>query len=224
MGFSNDISNTPQPPVTIGFEHINRYWDGLNKVWSAKILPGELYVSSHGEMISTVLGSCISVCIRDTKKGIGGMNHFMLPQTNEFSSDSWGSNSVTSASRYGNWAMEYLINAIIKLGGEKKNFEVKVFGGGQMMASMTDIGQKNILFVYQYLAEEQLNIVASDVGDIYARKVLFFPDTGSVKVRRIKNVKNDTIIRRETEYEKHVGVESKSEGDTSNIELFGDSK
>lgn len=224
MNLSNDSSRIKQPPVTKGFEHINRYWDGLNQVWAAKILPGELYVSEHGEMISTVLGSCISVCIRDRAKGIGGMNHFMLPHTNEFSTDTWGSNPATSASRYGNWAMEYLINAIIKCGGEKKDFEVKVFGGGQMMASMTDIGQKNILFVYQYLAKEGLKILASDVGDIYARKVLYFPDTGNVKVRRIKNVKNDTIIRRETEYKKQVGVESISEKDTSTIELFGDSE
>lgn len=209
-----------QPPLSHEYEHINRYWDKVNQVWAAKILPGELYVSTHGEMISTVLGSCISVCIRDKKKGIGGMNHFMLPQNSEFSSDNWGENPATSASRYGNWAMEYLINAILKRGGEKKNFEVKVFGGGQMMAEMTDIGQKNIIFVYQYLAEEQLRIEASDVGDVYARKVLYFPDTGSVKVRRIKNVKNDTIIRRETEYEKQVSVDNTSTSDTKNIELF----
>jgi chemotaxis protein CheD len=209
-----------QPPLSHEYEHINRYWDKVNQVWAAKILPGELYVSTHGEMISTVLGSCISVCIREKKKGIGGMNHFMLPQNSEFSSDHWGENPATSASRYGNWAMEYLINAILKRGGEKKNFEVKVFGGGQMMAEMTDIGQKNIIFVYQYLAEEQLRIEASDVGDVYARKVLYFPDTGSVKVRRIKNVKNDTIIRRETEYEKQVAVDNTSTSDTKNIELF----
>ena len=214
----NNTFKIQQPPLSHDFEHVNRYWDKVNGVWAAKILPGELYVSTHGEMISTVLGSCISVCIRDKNKGIGGMNHFMLPQNSEFSSENWGDNPVTSASRYGNWAMEYLINAILNRGGEKKNFEVKVFGGGQMMAKMTDIGQKNIIFVYQYLAEEKLKIEASDVGDIYARKVLYFPDTGSVKVRRIKHVKNDTIIRRENEYEKNVSKED--ENKSNNIELF----
>ena len=209
-----------QPPLSQDFKHINRYWDNLHQVWAAKILPGELYVSTHGEMISTVLGSCISVCIRDKKKGIGGMNHFMLPQNNEFSSETWGNNPITSASRYGNWAMEYLINAILKRGGEKKNFEVKVFGGGQMMARMTDIGQKNIVFVYQYLSEEKLKIEACDVGDVYARKVLYFPDTGSVKVRRIKHVKNDTIICREIAYEKQVKIVGESKPDASNVELF----
>lgn len=217
---SSHFPQREQPPKSLEFEHVNRYWDKVHGVWAAKILPGELYVSTHGEMISTVLGSCISVCIRDKNKGIGGMNHFMLPKDNEFSSESWGDNPATSASRYGNWAMEYLINAILKRGGEKKNFEVKVFGGGQMMAKMTDIGQKNILFVYQYLAEEMLKIEASDVGDVFARKVLYFPDTGNVKVRRIKDVKNDTIIRRETEYEKHVAVDNKSKPSADNIELF----
>ena len=216
---NNIPSHSKQPPLSIEFEHVNRYWDAVHGVWSAKILPGELYVSTHGEMISTVLGSCISVCIRDKKKGIGGMNHFMLPQNNEFSSDSWGNNPVTSASRYGNWAMEYLINAILKRGGEKSNFEVKVFGGGQMMAKMTDIGQKNILFVYQYLADEQMKIEACDIGDVYARKVLYFPDTGCVKVRRIKNVKNDTIVQREIAYEKQV-TESEDSKPDNNIELF----
>lgn len=217
---SNSPCHSEQPPGSTDFEHINRYWDRTHGVWAAKILPGELYVSTHGEMISTVLGSCISVCIRDMKKGIGGMNHFMLPQNNEFSTDNWGNNPVTSASRYGNWAMEFLINAILKRGGEKKNFEVKVFGGGQMMANMTDIGQKNILFVYQYLAEEHLKIKASDVGDIYARKVLFFPDTGSVKVRRIKNVRNETIMQREEAYKKSVETETKTGQNSNNIELF----
>jgi chemotaxis protein CheD len=216
---NNVPSHSKQPPLSIEFEHVNRYWDAVHGVWSAKILPGELYVSTHGEMISTVLGSCISVCIRDKKKGIGGMNHFMLPQNNEFSSDHWGSNPITSASRYGNWAMEYLINAILKRGGEKSNFEVKVFGGGQMMEKMTDIGQKNILFVYQYLADEQMKIEACDVGDVYARKVLYFPDTGCVKVRRIKNVKNDTIVQREIAYEKQVS-ESNDAKPSNNIELF----
>ena len=207
-------------PVLPNFEHIKRYWDSGRGSVVAKVLPGEFYVSKNNELISTVLGSCIAACVYDEVLGIGGMNHFMLPQNNEFSSEAWGNNPVTSASRYGNWAMEYLINAILKRGGEKKNFEVKVFGGGQMMAKMTDIGQKNIIFVYQYLAEETLKIEASDVGDIYARKVLFFPDTGSVKVRRIKNVKNDTIIRREDEYNEQVKVAGAAKPDSNNVELF----
>ena len=193
-----------QPPVSSGFEHVNRYWDDVHKVWAAKILPGEFYVSTAGEMVVTVLGSCIAACVRDKVRGIGGMNHFMLPEQNEYSSDVWGGNPDTTASRYGNWAMEFLINEILKRGGRKENLEVKLFGGGQMIASMTDIGQRNILFAYNYLASEGLKVAAADVGDVFARKVLYFPDTGSVKVRRIRETKNKTLMDRENRYAQEV--------------------
>jgi len=193
-----------QPPVSSGFEHVNRYWDDVHKVWAAKILPGEFYVSTSGEMVVTVLGSCIAACVRDKVRGIGGMNHFMLPEQNEYSSDVWGGNPDTTASRYGNWAMEFLINEILKRGGRKENLEVKLFGGGQMIASMTDIGQRNILFAYNYLASEGLKVAAADVGDVFARKVLYFPDTGSVKVRRIRETKNKTLMDRENRYAQEV--------------------
>jgi len=207
-----------QPPVGAGFEHVNRYWDSVHQVWAAKILPGEFYVSTHGEMIVTVLGSCIAACIRDRVRGIGGMNHFMLPQQGEHSSDVWGSNPTTHASRYGNWAMEYLINEILKRGGRRENLEVKLFGGGQMIASMTDIGQRNILFAMEYLRREGLQAVASDVGDVFARKVLYFPDTGAVKVRRIRQLQNDTLIRREAAYQQEVSRPAVA--DAGSIDLF----
>lgn len=206
-----------QPPAEKDFEHVNRYYDQRHAVWAAKILPGEFYVSAHGEMICTVLGSCISACIRDKHQGIGGMNHFMLPVQNEFSSGQWGSDANTSATRYGNWAMEYLLNALYKLGANKSDLEVKLFGGGQVLASMTDIGQRNILFAYDFLKKEGLSIAASDVGDIYSRKILFFPDTGSVKVRRITSTRNDTIITREKGYMEQLETPESSGGD---IEIF----
>jgi chemotaxis protein CheD len=199
-----------------GFEHVNRFYDNKHNVWCAKILPGEFYVTSHGEMIGTVLGSCISACVRDVKLGIGGMNHFMLPNQNEHSSEQWGSDANTSATRYGNWAMEYLLNTLYKLGASKKNLEVKLFGGGQVLASMTDIGQRNILFAYDFLRKEGLQVKAADVGDIYSRKILYFPDTGSVKVRRITTTKNETIIQREKGYMDSI----KDQDSSSDIELF----
>ncbi|GAA6134822.1 chemoreceptor glutamine deamidase CheD [Oceaniserpentilla sp. 4NH20-0058] len=207
-------TNQPEPEKC--FEHVNRYYDSKLGVWCAKILPGEFYVTAHGEMISTVLGSCISACVRDVKLGIGGMNHFMLPLQNEHSSAQWGSNANTSETRYGNWAMEYLLNTLYKLGCTKKNLEVKLFGGGQVLASMTDIGQRNILFVYDFLRKEGLNVKAADVGDIYSRKILYFPDTGSVKVRRIITTKNETIIQREKGYLDSI----RKQKDDSDIELF----
>lgn len=205
-----------QPPALPGFEHINRYWDDRLQVWSAKILPGEFYVSTHGEMICTVLGSCISACIRDQIKGIGGMNHFMLPVQGEHSMQ-WGDDETTSATRYGNWAMEYLINQLIKLGASKDRLEVKLFGGGQVLANLTDVGQRNIIFAYDFLRKEDLSVLVSDVGDIFSRKVLYFSDTGSAKVKKMASGRNETIIRREQSYRETIEQDTQKSGD---VELF----
>lgn len=206
-----------QPKVTKGFEHINRYWDKRQGVFAAKILPGELYVSNHGEMIVTVLGSCISACIRDKVKGVGGMNHFMLPAQNDTGSASSVS-ALSASARYGNWAMEYLINEILKNGGDKKNLEVKVFGGGRVLENMSniDIGGKNIAFVRSFIANEALFLAAQDVGGSHPRKVLYFPDTGSVKVRKLRTVRNSVVYEREQNYAKSINTQP----DTGDVELF----
>lgn len=207
---------SPLPEVLPGFEHVNRYWDKRMNVAAAKILPGEFFVSRHGEMIVTVLGSCVSACIRDKERGIGGMNHFMLPYQGVHSSENWG-DSVSSASRYGNWAMEFLINEILKLGGTRRNLEIKVFGGGNVLSNMTDIGERNIAFVKNYIFEENFEIVAEDVGDIFPRKVLYFPDTGAVKIRKLRDTKNDTLIQREQAYNQDLNKKPDTDGD---VELF----
>jgi len=204
------------PACLNGLEHISRFWDKRHNLFSAKILPGEYYVSMHGELISTVLGSCISACIRDVKMGIGGMNHFMLPMGCE--EEHAGKFHLTSATRYGNFAMEMLINEILKAGGNRKNLEVKLFGGGRVLSSMTkmDIGRKNINFVHEYLQEENLKIKSEDTGDIYPRKVLFFADSGKVRVKKLHNMHNDTINKREDMYRKSIDKKPVQ----SDIELF----
>jgi len=205
------------PPALGGFEHINRYWDHTMSVNAAKILPGEFYVSKHGEMIVTVLGSCVSACVRDRVLGVGGMNHFMLPIQGEHSTEQWGTSTVSSASRYGNWAMEFLINEILKLGGKKENLEIKIFGGGRVLDTVsTNIGERNISFVKSFLKKEGLTIQAMEAGGMYSRKVLYFPDTGAVEVRKLKSVRNKTIVRREEKYI-HDIQEHPKEGD---VELF----
>ncbi|MFL0799186.1 MAG: chemoreceptor glutamine deamidase CheD [Agarilytica sp.] len=165
---------------------------------AAKILPGECYVSKTGEMIVTVLGSCIAACIRDTRLGVGGMNHFMLPIRAGTKSDS----AITSELAYGNWAMEYLVNEILKQGGKKSNLEVKLFGGGKVLSNLSqiDIGGRNIEFVLDFIDKEGLSVKAHDLGSTCPRKVLYFPDTGAVKLKRLKSRANDTIERREREY------------------------
>jgi chemotaxis protein CheD len=141
-------------PSVAGFEHVNRYWDRERDMVAAKILPGEYYVTHQNELITTVLGSCVSACIRDRESGIGGMNHFMLPQTNVGKFNKGSEAIVGIATRYGNYAMEHLINTILSNGGKRKNLEVKVFGGGKIIPALTDVGMKNIDFVLAYLDQE----------------------------------------------------------------------
>ncbi|MDH5300967.1 MAG: chemoreceptor glutamine deamidase CheD [Gammaproteobacteria bacterium] len=199
------------PPLK-GFEHINRYWDKARGIYGAKILPGQYYVTLHDELITTVLGSCISACIRDRKLGIGGMNHFMLPSTD----DQGMLGAASAAERYGNFAMEHLINHILKNGGRRENLEVKIFGGGKILASMTDVGRKNINFVKTYIQAEGMSLVSEDVGDIFPRKVVFFPSTGKALVKRLRSLHNDTVYAREREYLD--GIEKT--GTSGDVELF----
>ena len=212
----NPDSTKQAPKCLSGLEHISRYWDKTHNTYAAKLLPGEYYVSLHNELITTVLGSCISACIRDVKMGIGGMNHFMLPMGCE--EEHSGKIHLTSATRYGNFAMEMLINEIIKAGGDKKRMEVKLFGGGRVLSNMTtlDIGKKNIRFVYDYLEAEGLKVVSEDVGDIYPRKVNFYPESGRVKMKKLRNMHNDTIKQREERYRKSIDQAPVE----SDIELF----
>ena len=186
------------PSVLKGFEGITRYWDNAMAISSAKLMPGEVYVSGKDEMITTVLGSCVSACIRNPKTNVGGMNHFMLPQIGAGVSmlDLGG-----TAARYGNWAMEVLINEILKYGGNKRDLEVKLFGGGKVLDRMTiDIGKRNIDFVFNFLHQEGIAVAAHDVGDRFPRKLLYFPHTGKVKVRKLHSTNQATVVRREAAY------------------------
>jgi len=191
---------TTLAPALNGFTHIKRYWDKTNNMNVAKILPGEYYVTVNHELITTVLGSCISACIRDSLFGIGGMNHFMLPANKTGDPNAWGNNGISSATRYGNFAMEALINGILTNGGKRKNLEVKIFGGGRIISQMTDVGANNINFVRDYIDAEALKLVSENVGDIYPRKVLYDPKSGKVRMRKLRSLHNDTIITRETTY------------------------
>lgn len=197
----HDSLGTPRLPAPLpGYEHIKRYWDhGLARP-VAKLLPGEIYVSQGAEVIATTLGSCVAACIRDCQLGIGGMNHFMLPARSEFSEEAWGGDRVNSANRYGNWAMACLINEIVQRGGQRQHMEIKLFGGGNVLGKVTDIGRCNIEFVRHYLQQEKLAIAASDLGDIYPRRVLYFPDTGSVKVKKLKQGIHDSVLQNELRY------------------------
>jgi chemotaxis protein CheD len=182
------------------FEHISRRWDSEHATFAARLMPGEYYVTCHPEVITTVLGSCVSACIRDSRLGYGGMNHFMLPLDESQGQSAWGAAS-SAATRYGNVAMERLINDILKLGGRRENLEIKLVGGGRVLAEMTtDIGARNIEFVRQYVAAEGFNVLGEDLGDVHPRRVVYFPQTGRIRVRKLTAGRDETLAARERQY------------------------
>jgi len=191
----------------------NLYFDRNFNVDAAKILPGEYFVTGREMVLVTVLGSCVAACIRDKVTGIGGMNHFMLPDSGQDQD-----NPMSTSARYGTYAMEMLINQLIKLGAKRSNFEAKLFGGGNVLRGFTvaNVGERNSRFAKEYLHTEKIRVVAEDLLDIYPRKVYFFPQTGKVMVKRLKSVHNDTIVDREKEYNLRLKY-AKVEGD---VELF----
>lgn len=189
------------------------YFDKHFEIEAAKILPGEYYVTTRDMMIVTVLGSCVSACIRDRVSGIGGMNHFMLPDT-----QGDGDSPLSQSARYGAYAMEVLINQLLKNGARRQNLEAKVFGGGNVLRGFTvaNVGQRNASFVRRFLSVENIPILCEDLLDIYPRKVYFFARTGRVLVKKLKTVHNNTIVQRERDYSMRINYGS-AEGQ---VELF----
>jgi chemotaxis protein CheD len=195
------------------FPHVRRMRDNRFPHEIASILPGEFFVSRDPMVVYTVLGSCISACIRDPIVGVGGMNHFMLPEPMETAHDSWG-----ESTRYGSYAMESLINEILKLGGLKSRLEIKLFGAGKIYEGNIDVGANNAKWVIAYLKSEGLATVKSDLGDVFPRKVYYFTDSGRVLVKRIERVKNQTIFERENEYATQIKQREKQP--VENVTLF----
>lgn len=199
-----------------GFEEVvapNVYFDRTFEIEAAKIMPGEYFATGRDMVLVTVLGSCVAACIRDRTSGIGGMNHFMLPESGQDQN-----NPLSSSARYGTYAMEMLINQLTKLGAKRQNLEAKLFGGGNVLRGFTvaNVGERNAQFALDYLATEGIKVVAQDLLDIHPRKVYYFPATGKVMVKKLRRVHNDTIVAREKEYNSRL-VYSKMEGE---IELF----
>jgi chemotaxis protein CheD len=201
MPMLRERESPPSQPQTLpGFQHVHRMFDRQNERWSARILPGEYFVTRDDEIITTVLGSCISACVRDPVLRVGGMNHFMLPEDITNGTSSWLDPSMGLSTRYGSFAMESLINDLLKLGARRERLEVKLAGGGRVLASMTDVGARNIEFVRQWLSLEGLKIAGEDVGESHARRVLYFPATGRVLMFRLPTLDHGAVVSREKQY------------------------
>ncbi|MGI4717428.1 MAG: chemoreceptor glutamine deamidase CheD [Janthinobacterium lividum] len=182
----------------------NVYYDRTFDCDAAKILPGEYYYTGKNMLIVTVLGSCVSACIRDRVTGLGGMNHFMLPD-----GGGDGGSPVSASMRYGSFAMEILINDLLKAGARREHLEAKVFGGGAVLRGFTamNVGERNAAFVTSFLKTERIPVLASDLNDVYPRKVYFFPKTGKVLVKKLMQTQNDTLAKRELDYARRLKVE-----------------
>ena len=199
------------------FTHVRHFFDGRFPHEIAQILPGEFYVSKEPKVVYTVLGSCISACIIDPVLGIGGMNHFMLPEPKgDAGYDSWG-----KSARYGSYAMELLINEIMKRGGSRSRLEVKLFGGAILKNAINRVGTKNADWAKSFLEIEGLKLLSCDVGDIYPRKVYYFTDSGRVLMKKIKKTINTTVTDRERAYQRRIDQEKIiHEKETEDVTLF----
>ena len=195
------------------FAHVRRMRDHRFPHEIASILPGEFFVSKEPMVVYTVLGSCISACIRDPLIGVGGMNHFMLPEPKDTAHDSWG-----ESTRYGSFAMESLINEILKRGGHRSRLEIKLFGAGKIYEGNIDVGANNAKWVLQYLKSEGLIVVKTDLGDVFPRKVYYHTDSGRVLMKRIERVKNRTIFERENQYAEK--IQQREQQPAEDVTLF----
>ncbi|KFE35405.1 chemotaxis protein CheD [Thioclava atlantica] len=150
------------------------------------ITQGEFSVggSADPRMISTILGSCVACCLFDPDARVGGMNHFLLPE----------SSGATRAARFGVNAMELLINALVKSGAQRDSFQAKLFGGARMIAGLSDIGQENAQFAEAFLAAEGIPCVGRSLGGTQARRVEFQPETGFARQKFIREA-GDVIVR-----------------------------
>lgn len=165
------------PPALPGFEGIRRNYDVFTKRWLAHVMPGEYYVTKNDETLCTVLGSCISVCIAVPRLGIGGMNHFLLPGTD--------GQVHGDLMRYGSYALERLINELVKYGAFREQLEIKLFGGARVTTGSLDVGQSNVDYVRQYLKAEQLRIAAENLGGNFTRKLQYHPLTGKAAMTEV---------------------------------------
>ena len=183
------------------------YYDAHFKNEAIKVLPGEYFVYAEDILIMTTLGSCIAACLWDRNAKVGGMNHFMLP---EGSGDS---------GRYGSFAMELLINEMMKLGAQRSSMEAKVFGGGQVISGMNtiNVGERNTAFVMNYLKTERIPILSKDVLDIYPRKVCFLPRSGKAMVKRLAAANPEALVAQD-----RIAVQKAVRGSTEggSVDLF----
>lgn len=186
------------------------FWDPKINAMTRTVLPGfHVVIDAKGVALVTLLGSCVAACIRDPAVGIGGLNHFLLPD---------GGGADQGSARYGVNAMELLINDILKHGGLKSRLEAKVFGGGNVIdvSAAETVGDRNARFVTEYLRREGIAILAADLGGSQARRVFYFPETGRTSVLKLPVSANRRLRQDELALKARAQAAPKAGG----VELF----
>lgn len=178
----------------------HRYMDKAFHTAAVRVLPGEYFYTQDDVMLVTLLGSCVTACIRDRVTGVGGMNHFLLPESRD------ASNPISESMRYGTYAMEILINDLFKAGAKRPNLEAKVFGGANVIESMTTmaVGSRNAEFVLNFLHTDGISVVVQDLGGVCPRKICYFPRTGKAWVKKLIASQEDTVMQQEARYQRQI--------------------
>jgi chemotaxis protein CheD len=206
----SDRRRTPSAKMPFAAKDNKRYFDEKEGVTVVKLFSGDWHVSStEPEMLMTILGSCVAACIRDPFMGIGGMNHFLLPGDESSCMNS-------DAARYGVFAMESLINGLLKAGARKERLEIKVFGGGNVINNSARIGSKNAAFIREFLRKEGLRIASEDLEGDLPRKVHYYTQTGKVMMRKLNRQADLQVVAEEQRFRERLIVKPPA-GD---IELF----
>jgi len=176
-------------------------------------LGGQELTSAVGEVLSTVLGSCVAACLRDSSAGVGGMNHFLLPGEPADAAE-----SPSDDLRFGVTAMELLINALLKAGALRSRLEAKVFGGAAVLGQegADSVGGRNAAFALRFLACEGIPVIARDLGGNVPRRANYEPATGRAWVNRLTAPRALGIAEAETTYRQSL----RSRNPAINLEIF----
>lgn len=208
------MTREPTRRRTVDQRHAGAYYHPHFDAHIVKVMLGQHKISARvDEMLVTTLGSCVAACIRDPVAGIGGMNHFLLPEVPEGTDD-----GASVAARYGSVAMELLINQILGSGGRRNRLEVKVFGGAKVIESTLDVGAKNASFVLAYIRREGLNLLSQDLGGAMARRIHYFPSTGRV----LRRVLRPEVLSETVTQELNFMTTLRQKPIEGDVELFGD--
>lgn len=166
------------------------------------IMPGDYFVSWAPAEIATLLGSCVSACVWDSHRKIGGLNHFMLPDS---PSEARTLADKTKSLRYGLYAMECLVNDLLTMGAKREHLNAKVFGGANITGALNTqhVGRRNAEFVIEFLKKDKIRVVASDLGGPHSRRIRFNTQTSAVRVERVASA-NSAALQQEKRYSEKI--------------------